>query len=370
MTKRLDVKTVRQQAQGRWLSILPAVDSRLIPAISANGAHVPCPVGTGKTDGFRIPLKSAFDGHAFSNQLPTNALSNGFDLLMWLNDWDFRQALIAVDSVLNTGAHNMPIVPTKPVSAPPMKDMSARRKVFDRWLHESNIEPDLPHIKYLLSRDLIISPAIRSNALRYHKAIPFYHDGQLVRDSQTGQPVTTPAILAGMRSNNNVVGFSVIRITSEGEKASEFMSESIYKNIGVKGVQAQSKQLFSITPKMSGGCFRLGTPARVWSVGEGLETMLAVSEVLKTESIGATMTAALLANVQIPDGVEVLNIYADKDKSGRGEEAAETLKQREKDNMKVNIFVPSGAPDNRLDSLDWLDCKRELARSHLASLDN
>jgi hypothetical protein len=182
----------------------------------------------------------------------------------------------------------------------------------------------------------------------------------MVRDSQTGQPVTTPAILAGMRSNNNVVGFSIVRITNDGEKASEFMNDSIYKNLGVSGAQAQSKQLFSITPKMSGGCFRMGAPERVWSVGEGLETMLAVSEVLKTESIGATMTAALLSKVQIPDGVEVLNIFADKDKNGRGEEAAETLKQRECNKMEVNIFVPKGAPDMASGSFDWLDCKKEL----------
>jgi hypothetical protein len=279
---------------------------------------------------------------------------------MWLNNWDFRQALVAVDDVLNTGAHNMPIASAKPVSATPAKDMSAKRKIFDRWLHESSITPDLPHIKYMIGRDLITAPAIRSNALRYHNALPFYHDGQMVRNSQTGQPVTTPAILAGMRSNDNVVGFSVIRITSDGLKAGDFMSDSIYKNLGIKGAQTQSKQLFSIVPKMSGGCFRLGAPERVWSIGEGLETMLAVSEVLNTESVGATMTASLLAKVQVPEGVEVLNIYADNDKNGRGEEAAETLKQKEKDNMQVNIFVPKGALDMGLDSFDWLDCKKEL----------
>ena len=52
---------------------------------------------------------------------------------------------------------------------------------------------------------------------------------------------------------------------------------------------------------------------------------------------------------------------ADKDKNGRGEEAANKLLMREKERREVNVIIPKQAiPDNKK-GLDWLDCIGELA---------
>lgn len=357
MQYRIDSAAVRQSARGRWLEILPRVDARLIPAINAAGKHVPCPAGTGTTDGFRIPLKANLDGHAFHNKLSTSALSDGFSLLMWLNDWNFYKALKAVHDAIGDNTR----YPTAPVSdyKRTALDMSRKRKLFDRWLHESSTEPNTAAIRYYMARGLLSAPDIRSGALRYHESIPFLYDGRAVAD-KAGKLITTPAILCGMRSAVGVAGFCVIRITQAGIKADSFMVDAILKHHGIGGALVPSKQLFSIVPTMTGSCFRLGEVGSTWGVCEGVETMLALSGALNTESLGAATTASMLEGVHVPDHVKVLNIYSDKDRNGRGQEAASKLMAREYDKREVHIITPETPIPEGKKGVDWLDCINEI----------
>lgn len=110
---------------------------------------------------------------------------------------------------------------------------------------------------------------------------------------------------------------------------------------------------------MNGGAIRLGKAGTTLCVGEGLETMLAVATKLNTLSVAACCTAQLLEAFEVPPQVKRLLIFADKDRQGRGEEAAKKLKNRLKQ-LSVEVFLPpSPIPESRK-GIDWLDDQAEL----------
>lgn len=94
-----DTDEVRKAAEGKWLYVLSVLsDGRLDQAIEKVGRHVPCPVHGG-VDGFRLFKKDAdLTGGGVCNTC--GAKTNGFDLLMWVNGWNFSQTVDAVGEYL------------------------------------------------------------------------------------------------------------------------------------------------------------------------------------------------------------------------------------------------------------------------------
>lgn len=355
MKHKINAKQVRLAASGRWLDLFPLIDSRLAGACGAAGKAVPCPLGTGSRDGFRIPLKGAIDGFAYHNQLASNELSDGFKVLMWLNDWTFYQALSAVNDAINGNAALM----AKPAPTIKQVDYSARRKLFNKWLNDSSETPNNAGVRYLINRGLLDASALRSPALRYIDAIPYLFNGAHIRKPDGGL-FTTPAILAGMRTDSAVAGFCIIRIDPEGCKADQAITRALSAEHGQHDYKVASKQIMKITPDINGAAFRLGPVGEVWNVGEGVETMLAVAGALKSESVAAATTATLLERLQVPEHVKCLNIYADKDRNGRGEDAARRLMECESGKRDVKIILPPHPIPEGKKGIDWLDCASSL----------
>jgi hypothetical protein len=345
---KIDASEIKQAMSGRWLDILPAIDNRLAPAIKAAGRAVPCPLGT-SSDGFRIPLKAANDGHAYCG---SRSFSDGLQLIMWLKDCTFYEALKSIDNVVNNGAADTSY--HKPVKPVPKTDYTKRRALFDRWLHESTDEPNNAAINYYHKRGLHYAAALRSGALRYLDALPYLHDGEYVRGTD-GALFTTPAILCGMRCNDYVTGFNIIRIDEEGNKATNVIREALANSRGIHDAIVNPKQLFTIREDIRGSCFRLGKTEKIWNVGEGVETLLAVAAAFGTESVAAASTAAMLENIEVPEGVEVLRVFADKDRNKRGELAAEKLKLKYSDRLKVEVYTPPKPIPSESKGIDWLD---------------
>jgi len=107
---------------------------------------------------------------------------------------------------------------------------------------------------------------------------------------------------------------------------------------------------------MIGGAVRFGKAGKVLAVGEGIETMLAVSIGLGGfMSVAAAGTAALLEGLEVPEQVETLLIFADKDANGRGEQAAMVLESRLSSQMDVRIILPSLCVSTAHKGVDWLD---------------
>lgn len=358
MAYKLDKEMVKSQARGRWLEILPALDSRLTEACERVGVHVPCPLGTGSRDGFRLESSSSLDGHAFHNQVDNRILSDGFGVLAWLNNWSFYESLSAVNKYLNDGINNAPVERVRP------SDESARllrrQKAVKRILDDATSTPNEATRKYLHNRGLDAAISIRSPSLLHHAGVTIQHQGKVLKD-RSGSWVTVPALIGRLSSSKGWLGVSLVRVTKDGHKADNYMQQAIIEHLGITPKNLSCKQLLKTTDSMNGGAIRLGKAGKTLCIGEGLETMLAVATQLNTLSIAACCTAQLLEAVEVPPQVKRLLIFTDKDRQGRGEEAALKLKSRVIDRMDVEILIPPSPIGERSTGIDWLDDMNELA---------
>lgn len=358
MAYKLDKEMVKSQARGRWLEILPALDSRLTEACERVGVHVPCPLGTGSRDGFRLESSSNSDGHAFHNQVDNRILSDGFGVLAWLNNWSFYESLSAVHKYLNDGINNAPVERVQP------SDESARllrrQKAVKKILNDATDTPNKATALYLHNRGLDAAISIRSPSLLHHAGVTIQHQGKVLKD-RSGSWVTVPALIGRLSSSKGWLGISLVRVTKDGHKADNYMQQAIIDHLGITPKNLSCKQLLKTTDSMNGGAIRLGKAGSVLCVGEGLETMLAVATQLNTLSVAACCTAQLLEAVEVPPQVKRLLIFADKDRQGRGEEAALKLKSRVIDRMDVEILIPPSPIGEKSKGVDWLDDISELA---------
>ena len=99
MEYRLDYNEVQSAAWGNWDSILAALAPALHPALARPGKHVDCPNPShgGKND-FRLHKDYVETGGAICSC--NKRMSNGFSVLMWINNWDFKTTLYEVGEYL------------------------------------------------------------------------------------------------------------------------------------------------------------------------------------------------------------------------------------------------------------------------------
>lgn len=339
------------------MEILPALDSRLTEACERVGVHVPCPLGTGSRDGFRLESTSNLDGHAFHNQVDNKILSDGFGVLSWLNNWSFYESLNAVYKYLNDGVKREPV---KPAFADDEEARLLRRmQAIKKILNHATDTPNKATEAYLHNRGLDAAKTIKSPSLLHHAGVAIQYQGQVLKD-KSGSWVTVPALIGRLSSSKGWLGASLVRVTKDGLKADNYMKEAIAEHLGITPKHISSKQLLKTTASMNGGAIRLGKAGDVLCVGEGLETMLAVATQLNTLSVAACCTAQLLEVVEVPPQVNHLVIFADKDRQGRGEEAANRLKERLIHRMKVEILIPPSPIADAAKGMDWLDDMGEI----------
>ncbi|ALZ82516.1 DNA primase [Aeromonas veronii] len=121
--------TVRNAAVGNWLFILAALAPHLEPALRKPGRHVGCPIHGGH-DGFRLFKDVHETGGGVCNTC--GARHDGFELLMWVNNWDFKQCLEEVGDYLRVEkesnlTHQSVVLPsrtpaqTQPVAQGPVR---------------------------------------------------------------------------------------------------------------------------------------------------------------------------------------------------------------------------------------------------------
>lgn len=356
MGYRYDKAAIQDKATGRWFEILPALDSRLSKAVDNAGGHVPCPAGIGGADSFRFETSSKSDGHGFSNQADNRKLSDGFGVLMWLNNWTFPYTLQKVSDYLegNTGGEYR-----KPEPTPATGD-SWRRKhtALTKMLEKATAEPNEYIKAYYHNRGLDKASVIQSPSIQYHKGVSISYKGQTI--TKAGSWVTVPAIIGRMSCAAGWAGAQIIRVTKDGYKADEFMRDAIRQATDTDPGAVSNKQLLKTAASMTGSAVRLGKAGSTLCVGEGLETMLAVAQELDTVSVASAGTAALLERVEIPPQVERLLIFADKDRTERGIQAAEVLRERVRNNMDVEIYLPPSPIPGDAKGIDWLDDIKNL----------
>lgn len=346
---------VNAVASGRWLDIFKAVSPALGPAVDAlakrSRSHVPCPVHGG-TDGFRLFQDVNSTGTGICNTCGTR---QGIDLIAWAEGIDYLQAKDLVAAQVGLLPDNgyrtlLPATPRIIVPQDPLTPAEAARrrlrilKMIRSSLHVMDTRAE-PLRRYLAGRGL--SPkSLNEDVFRYHPRLPYFNE--------TGEKVGDfPALLAFFH-NAEGRGVTIHRtyFTEDGEKID-------------RKVAAYDENAYSL----SGSAIRLTRPERVLSVGEGIETMLSV--LMSTRMpCWATGSADLLANLAIPDCVEELWIWADKDRSKKGEEVALKLCERAwASGRKARVILPHGEIPYGKKSRDWNDVWMENRKAGFPEVD-
>ena len=125
---------------------------------------------------------------------------------------------------------------------------------------------------------------------------------------------------------------------------------------GRKAPVAEPKKLMGYPGhRLVGGAIRLSAPGPVLGVAEGIETALAVH--LRTGMpVWSAVSAGLLARLEPPAGTSLVVIWADRDRSGAGEAAALSLRERLLGRgIAVAVHLPPGPIPAGAKGIDWAD---------------
>lgn len=341
---RLEARQLKQDAEGRWETIFKCLSDKLGPSMERAPRHVPCPLRAG-TDGFRLFKDWRETGGGVSNQ--DGPFRDGISLLMWLNDWSFPETLREIAEVLGGDAgqiHSNSRAPQRPVYKPSAEELAERQRkndalrttlnrVWTESIHHAEAEA-LPMRHYLMGRGLFYYGL--PETLRYHPALPYYDDGKVLRGSY-------PAMVAIVQNDEGqpITMHRTFLDDTEGRKA----------------LVDQPKKLMTYPTDRSlrGAAIRLGDVRPVLHVTEGIETALAVRQVIQ-QPVWSCVSATLLERFHPPAEVDRVVVWADHDVSCRGIEAAENLQTYlGKIGVEVEIKLPNMTIPSKAKGVDWLD---------------
>ncbi|NYZ69469.1 toprim domain-containing protein [Endozoicomonas sp. SM1973] len=363
MSKFLEKDTIKNLATGQWLSIfLQLAPTSFAEAISKKNIHVACPIHGGQ-DGFRFHDDVETTGGGVCNTC--GHFTDGFALLSWANGWSFRESLIQVDNFLSQ--HTPYQLPKEreggkpsqvPAQAPePIKVKVPKKneQLINRLLKEAKEDPNEAVKAYLTGRGLSELVDKLPACLKSHEKLGYYSNNKKLCES--------PALVGEVTKDGKRVGLQRHYLTSEGAKL-ELYDED-------EGKQLPSKSMIgSFKGALSGGAVQFDQPVKVLHVGEGIETMLAVWHSVG-EPAWACCTAPLLRALDVPEGLEKVIIWVDKDYNKAGIKAARVLGQKLHGRgittyyLEPNIEIPANK-----DGVDWLDEYNQRGKSALKNAYN
>lgn len=335
-TTQLEAGFVKEAACGSWLTILRTLAPALEQSLNRPGRHNACPVHGGK-NGFKVFKDVAVTGGGLCNTC--GAKADGFSLLMWLNGWSFPDTLEQVAGAIGLSSLSTKVIkPKKLITV--NKPLSTNNEwliklLRDTWQQSCPINhPDATPARLYFKNRGLDADLINYSALRFHPGLQYKNqDGIIVGD--------LPCLLALVAKEKEAITLHRTYLTFDGSKA---LVDSPRKMMPIPlGKQA------------IGSAIPLGKPGRVLNVAEGLETALAVTEAtgMITWSV---LSASFMSGFKIPDGVEKLIIWADKDRLEVGFQAALKLhSMASKLGVEAVINLPKTKIPADKKSVDWLD---------------
>ena len=356
MTKeyRYKTKEVKEMARGRWLSILPALAgnselfARAGKPIGRSYQGVECPI-CGGTD--RYGFLPSFNETGASHCRNCGTFKDGFELLREINGWSLAWALQQVEEFIGGGACAEPVARDSVGVAENAGVSNDKSKAIKYLLDTSSRTPHKAARMYYQNRGINAATDMRIKTLRYHDGADVYFQGKPLM--LNGAKVRYPCIIGRSSANGRWLGLQQIFITKEGVNAvSEIRAivDTLYPESAPNKIPKKA-----MIGGMTGGSVRFGEVGKVWAVSEGVETMLAVSIALGSVSVAAAGTAALLSAMEIPDQVERLLIFSDKDANRAGLNAAMALREKQRHLREVEILLPDMAIPDEKKGVDWLD---------------
>jgi hypothetical protein len=264
---------------------------------------------------------------------------------MWANGWSFRAALeaVACDLRLDLGGSWTALKPrpkpspTDASSGDPTNAEQAIRRVWEQTIEPDGQEAE-PMRRYLLRRGIETLP--NPSVVRFHPALGYYEDRV--------KKGAYPAMIARVTSPQAaLVSLHRTYLTREGRKAP---------------VACRKKTMTACGP-MQGGAIRLFPAGPELGIAEGIETALAVRE-RTGMPVWAALSATLLERWEPPADVRLVVIWADLDRSGAGQAAANGLRDRLlAHGLQVALQIPPGPIPKGQKGLDWADLWRLRLRS-------
>lgn len=351
---RLNKETIKANARGRWFdlffALLPNHQNVWFKAMVKQGhsyASSPCPI-CGGDDRFGFLQDGELTGGAYCRVC--GSFPDGFQLLQKVSNISFYKALVEVNNYLDSGSLNNTNHSRPPIQSNRQgKGSEGISKAIAKLIENSTKTPSKAHIDYLNSRNLHVPNT--SNSLLYHNGIPYYVDGKPLMDGK--QWATYPAIIARMSNGFGWCGLLQTYLTKAGHKATSDIQARL-KALGIDKPKYGCRRF--LTNGMQGGAVRLGKAGKVLAICEGLETALAIQQMSNGfESIAAALTTANMQNIDIPESVEKVVIFADKDRNRAGEQAAYALFERERHIRPCEILLPNLPIPDHLKGIDWLD---------------
>lgn len=224
------------------------------------------------------------------------------------------------------------------------EEMLAAQRKADSWKKAENIrklwaaahaftEVDptkCPATRYLQSRGIDIPEADVFTDLRFAEKVMYEPD------------VYFPAMIAAVRDpTGRLVTLHKTFLNEEGRKADI----------------EQPKKLSALPDgvTISGCAIRFGQPSTVLAVAEGIETALSVVTATGIPC-WSCINAHGLETVQLPEGIQVVFIFEDKDRSGTGQRTARRLRDRlaKEGHIACIVSIDRSIPDGDK-GIDWND---------------
>jgi phage/plasmid primase-like uncharacterized protein len=330
MGKAIDAQELAVQCAGRWPDILQGVAPDLNKAVSAykqgdrvRMRGVPCPVHRGK-DGFKLFRDADETGGGICNTC--GGKRNGFAVIEWVNGWTYRETLEAVAEYVGYTSFSQYRRPQRRQVHPP----KATKPKVDPQKEKRN----LYFLRKAFSERVPLDDPAATPARRYFakrgtplESLPwplenvFFHP-----DLYFEEGVSSPAILEVVYdTQGKPVTLHRIFITDEGEKAF--------------GGQSKRAMPYSGYRSMSGGYVPLAPIYNgLIGVAEGMETAMAVMRGTHLPC-WTTINAVNLERIVLPEAVKWVIIWGDRDRKGRGQEAANNLLSRMKEEGRQSIMV-------------------------------
>ena len=272
----------REMARGKWPAILGAImTDRML-----SGRHGPCPVCGTKKDKFRFDDK---DGTG--SWICICSAGDGFSLLEYVNGWTFAEAAKYVESV----AGKFRVESSRRAKS----DADAIGDLRNVWEAARKLVEGDPVWTYLSRRCGITSAPM---GVRYHPSLPYFHDD--------GRSTMHPAMVAQV-------------ISSEGQPLS--IHRTYLTETGHKADVKTPQKLMTPSRKMEGVAIRLSRPSDGWlGVSEGIETALCASK-RHGVPVWSCVSAGLLETFRPPEGVTLVTVFGDNDRSFTGQASAYKL---------------------------------------------
>lgn len=341
--KYVDIPQTKALARGNWHTIftafVAAYDHRLFE--KAGRKHGPCPL-CGGNDRFQFFKDAKDTGGSVCRHC--GAKPDGFDLVGQANDWDFIETARQIDALLNGEEVSAP----KPVDWEKLRkqqeEATKRQKEKDEFFrsllkkvwkesYRAEAPEAAPLRRYLANRGLDVHNYPRT--LRFHPGLDSVNeDGEFEG--------TFPVMLALVVDKDGApVTIHRTYLTEDGRKAP---------------IESPKKLMpYPSDKSVSGGAIHLSGTGKVLNVAEGIETALAVQEMVGG-SVWATVNASMMKNLQVGEPVEAVWSWGDLDRSGDGQAACKELVERlRKEGKQATACLPTMEIPAGAKSIDWLD---------------